>query len=148
MKRVVYVSQSTALSEDEAAIHLAAILMISRKLNQERGITGALAYGNGWFTQVLEGATDPLMHTLTSILGDARHTNVQILEMVPIESRRFHGWSMAFAGDVCPLQLRRSVELQEQRQQGIVPGSVVTLIDLALLSDEIAKTFSQRLPLH
>lgn len=147
MQRVVYVSRSTAKSDEEAAGHLAEILAVARRLNRARGITGALAYGNGWYTQVLEGDAEPLMRTLTAILGDARHTQVEILEMTPISERAFLDWSMAFAGDASPVELRRAVERHEQRQEGGVE-SVLTLGDLARFSKEIADTFARRLPLH
>ena len=60
------------------------------------GISGALLFDLRRFAQVLEGPP----HTVKSLFGhiacDRRHTNVTLLDYIPVKAREFSTWSMAY----------------------------------------------------
>ena len=91
--RAVYVS---AASRDLTDGELAAVLDVSRRNNAARGITGALAYHDHAFVQVLEGPEAPVEALLATIARDDRHTGVMVFERTRIDGRAFGGWSMGW----------------------------------------------------
>ena len=62
--------------------------------NEERGITGLLCFGGGYFLQVLEGEGDAVSDTFMRIAKDSRHHGVRLVDYSIIEARRFDDWSM------------------------------------------------------
>ena len=71
------------------------ILSTARGSNPVHGITGALFQGQGLYLQVIEGERSAVNRLYACILGDKRHTAVEILSMEEITARRFDKWSMA-----------------------------------------------------
>jgi hypothetical protein len=67
--RAVYVSTATRDLRDE---ELGALLDVSRRDNAARGITGALAYHDRVFIQVLEGPEAAVEALLATIARDPR----------------------------------------------------------------------------
>lgn len=96
-RSILYVSRQTLVSLDpEKAVF--DIVTTARRRNAEAGITGAMAYTNGYFAQVIEGtgvALDELMHRIES---DDRHSEVTVLRCDAITRRLLPHWSMAYAG--------------------------------------------------
>ena len=95
--RLIYRSQMTIDGEPQAvADEIQRILMWSREWNRRTGISGALLFDLRRFAQVLEGPP----HTVKSLFGhiacDRRHTNVTLLDYIPIQARDFPTWSMAY----------------------------------------------------
>jgi Sensors of blue-light using FAD len=95
--RLIYRSQMTIDGEPQAvADEIQRILMWSREWNRRTGISGALLFDLRRFAQVLEGPP----HTVKSLFGhiacDRRHTNVTLLDYVPVKAREFSTWSMAY----------------------------------------------------
>jgi 3-oxoacyl-[acyl-carrier-protein] synthase III len=74
------------------------ILESARRNNQANGVTGALLFSDGCFAQVLEGRQDDVEAIFETIQCDARHADVTILHLHPVERRSVAQWSMAFAG--------------------------------------------------
>ena len=74
------------------------ILECARRNNRANGVTGALLFSDGCFAQVLEGRQDDVEAIFETIQCDARHADVTILHLHPVERRSFAAWSMAFAG--------------------------------------------------
>lgn len=70
------------------------ILRISKYNNERRGLTGALAFDDLWFFQVLEGRREAVWSTFRTIIGDHRHGDVMLVESVPVTERLFGKWSM------------------------------------------------------
>jgi hypothetical protein len=95
-----YISRNAIDNHDivELSREIEAILRTARKSNAERKITGALVYSAGHFAQVLEGPLNEVEMTFERIQCDPRHRDVNILQLHPLEERRFSDWSMAFAG--------------------------------------------------
>lgn len=75
---------------------LAELLAQAQRGNAQRGITGALVYGDGQFMQIMEGEQATLEALYAHIKQDRRHTGLFKLADRPIEARRFAEWSMAF----------------------------------------------------
>lgn len=90
---LVYVSYATT---DMNTNELKAILDVSRKNNEKRGITGMLIYRDGYFIQVLEGEKEVVQNLFNTIKQDPRHKGVLIVSQQNIEKRDFSNWSMGF----------------------------------------------------
>lgn len=93
MVRLIYVSE---VAEGCGLQDVNDILQISRKNNEENGITGILCYDGTHFIQWIEGAREKINALYGFILKDKRHGNVTILEYSEIAKREFQGWSMAY----------------------------------------------------
>ena len=91
--RCIYSSVASAsFREDD----LPALLAKTRAANSRRGVTGMLAYINGNFLQVIEGAEAAIDEVLTKISADTRHNRILVLVREPITERSFSDWSMGF----------------------------------------------------
>jgi Sensors of blue-light using FAD len=96
--RIVYCSSSNlAGSRSELEVQIRRILASSRKNNFEAAISGAMAFNEGWFAQVLEGSLDALAVTFGRIRSDPRHRDLRVLQQVAAQQRLFPTWSMAYA---------------------------------------------------
>ncbi len=99
LHRLMYVSRS-ALPNLET--DLTSILSRSRFNNARDGITGVLLlFDDGVFWQILEGTFTQVESKLARIQNDPRHADLQLLQSVPTNSRRYPGWPMGFARN-CP----------------------------------------------
>ena len=81
--------------------------------NPALGITGALYFDGDQFFQVIEGEEDNVHALFERILGDNRHSGVQVLWDGQIEHRRFGTWAMKFVDGTsrgCRLRPRFSDE--------------------------------------
>lgn len=93
MHFLVYISASAYLMDDE---ELKELLLVSRKNNTERGVTGLLLYHDGNFIQVLEGEKEIVKELYDKIAIDNRHGYLFKLLQGPLEKRNFPEWSMGF----------------------------------------------------
>ncbi len=73
------------------------IVGASQARNARDELTGVLLAHNGWFVQVLEGLPSRLTRLLLHIGSDPRHRDMQLVEFVTADARRFGDWSMAHA---------------------------------------------------
>lgn len=90
---LAYRSRAVRSAIDERA--LASILLIAQAENVDRGITGAMAFGDGHFVQVLEGPKDAVLATMERIRNDRRHYDIDVTGPHPIPERVFPDWCMA-----------------------------------------------------
>lgn len=97
MERLLYISDSQ-LSEAEASSRMTDIVTAWCLKNAQLNLTGALFFTGTHFAQILEGPSDPLDYLMKSIYEDVRHTNIVLVERVPITIRRFPDWSMEYFG--------------------------------------------------
>jgi Sensors of blue-light using FAD len=95
MISLLYVSRAAFQSGSEDR-QLISILAAARQRNPSMGITGALIHMSGYFAQVLEGEAPPVNQLMIDILRDRRHSEVRIIEVVPVSKRRFADWSMGW----------------------------------------------------
>lgn len=97
--RLVYVSRNLIDGDaDDVAREIGTILDVSRTLNVDESVTGALMFNDGCFAQVLEGPHDAVQETFERIQCDERHDNVRLLGLEPVAERGFGDWSMAYVG--------------------------------------------------
>lgn len=91
--RLIYISVTCSKMN---LASLQEILSVAEEHNTEKKITGALAYGNSSFLQVLEGSRSEVSALYNHISKDHRHTEVELVEVVPIQTRDFGKWSMRY----------------------------------------------------
>lgn len=74
---------------------LESILFVAQRNNVANHLTGELAYGDGYFIQILEGPEAFLVPTMERIRKDVRHHGLQVVGPMPIAHRVFPDWCMA-----------------------------------------------------
>ncbi len=99
---MVYVSRALEADPARLRAQAEAIALASAPRNARARVTGALAVGGGWFAQILEGRAEVLVALFDRILADPRHADIRLLDFAEIGRRRFHGWSMAWSGEIPP----------------------------------------------
>jgi hypothetical protein len=96
--RLVYYSENRLDAACGSVLHaLRNILSASRRNNARRGLTGALAFDDLWFYQVLEGERDVVWSAFKTIMRDERHGDVTLVECLSVEDRMFGDWTMRLA---------------------------------------------------
>jgi hypothetical protein len=130
--RLLYASRC---AEPVTPALIESILAASRRHNPEAGITGILCHGGDVFMQVLEGGRAPVNALYNSIVRDARHKDVTLLQCVEISERRFSGWTM---GQVNLAKVNASTLLKYSDQPGLDPFSMPGRVAMALLEELIA----------
>ena len=93
MYHIIYLSRAV---RELSAAELVSLLLESRSHNEQVGITGALAYGDMQFMQVIEGDEAAVTDLYERITRDPRHQSVFKLADKAIAERSFDSWSMAF----------------------------------------------------
>lgn len=94
MIELLYVSRA-ALTPGSERAQLDRILAVARVRNLALGVTGALVPLDDMFAQVLEGTEIAVNQLMVAILRDTRHSDVRIVRVNEIQSRRFPTWTMA-----------------------------------------------------
>ena len=98
LARLIYYSENRLDPTSGSVLHaLQEILATSRRNNARRELTGALAFDDMWFYQVLEGRHDVLWSAFKTIMEDQRHGEVMLVECVTVETRLFSDWTMRLA---------------------------------------------------
>lgn len=93
----LYVSRSN-LQISTCEKDVSGIVELAQQKNAALGITGAIIFSGRYFAQILEGHSRSLEELMVSILGDPRHSDVQIISQAEISERTFGDWSMAYSG--------------------------------------------------
>lgn len=97
--RLVYYSRNHVAGDSNTfAAEVNDILAKSRINNARDGITGALMFNAGCFSQVLEGPQSAVEAAFERIQQDERHGEVSLLSLDRIEVRSFPNWAMGFVG--------------------------------------------------
>jgi hypothetical protein len=91
---LIYYSRA---NEDITEEDLDSILEVAKHANKKRFITGALLLHQGYFVQCVEGHRDILNQLYSSIIRDARHSDVRLVRFRTIEERTFDQWHMGKA---------------------------------------------------
>ncbi len=98
LSRLIYISEPQLDPAHGSTVsQLAAIMAASQRNNRAADITGALAYDDNWFLQVLEGDRRTIWQTFGRIAEDERHAGCLLVEMTEIEARLFGNWWMGLA---------------------------------------------------
>lgn len=69
----------------------------ARRYNAVMQLTGLLAYGGGYYFQVLEGPRDNVCAAFGRICRDRRHRDIRLLHDDAISARDFAGMSLSLA---------------------------------------------------
>lgn len=93
MYHIIYLSRAV---RELTPVELVSLLLEARSHNEQTGITGALAYGDMQFMQVIEGEEAAVTDLYARIARDPRHQSVFKLADKAIAERSFESWSMAF----------------------------------------------------
>lgn len=96
LHRLLYTSRS-ALDETRLTIgeQLDRIARQSAVRNAEVGITGVLLFVDDHFVQVLEGEPGQIEKTYELICCSFAHSDVKLVDLVPVKERLFGEWNMA-----------------------------------------------------
>ncbi|CAN5174021.1 hypothetical protein BH10PSE1_BH10PSE1_12320 [soil metagenome] len=92
LEQLVYVS--TATEPVRSVMDVSDILEQSVRNNPANNVTGALAFTETRFVQLLEGSVSSLDVLLLKLMLDPRHRALTIIDRVPIKARSFDRWSM------------------------------------------------------
>lgn len=91
--RLCYCSTAT---KQFNTLQVGSIMDSSCRNNVAFSVTGVLFFGNPYFLQFLEGQRKDINVLYRKICADDRHSDIQLLELKPIESRYFEEWSMKY----------------------------------------------------
>ena len=130
--RLLYASRAAEPVTNEL---VDSILRSSHAHNPALGITGVLCYGGDVYMQVLEGGRSAVNNLYNTIVRDARHREVMLLQYREIAERRFAGWTM---GHVNLKKINPSLLLKHSELPVLDPFSVPAAASMALLEDLIA----------
>lgn len=126
LERLVYVSRAAPGSLSLTGI--SQILGEAQHNNEKQGVTGALAVGETFFFQVIEGQRDVLDGLLDRLEKDQRHSGLRVLDRRPVTDRLFEGWAMK--GPLNSPEIRRFVaQVADGR---LSPEDAVTTLELLL----------------
>jgi hypothetical protein len=118
--RLIYVSRANFEPTNNGGgiePRVARILMQSRRNNPKKQVGGVLYFGDGCFFQCLEGQSDAVNALIAKIMQDERHSDVQILKVIPIGERIFRNWSMKYI----PLESDVSALLKKHKMDSFNP---------------------------
>lgn len=93
LEQLAYVSR--ACVPMDSLQHIAEILAASQRNNWRDRITGALAFSDGRFFQLVEGEPQALDRLMRRVGADARHQDIQVVLRRPVQARVFGDWAMA-----------------------------------------------------
>lgn len=96
LTRLMYYSRSTLRDGAKMRLdELSRILTTANEKNRERNVTGALAFDDAYFIQVLEGERNDVWDIFQGISHDPRHTEVTLVQFTEVPDRLFGNWWMA-----------------------------------------------------
>jgi hypothetical protein len=96
--------------------------------NKRNGITGVLFYDNRIFGQIVEGYPQHVELIWKSITADPRHKEVQVLDINPLQKRRFTNWSMKFYGSDEISQYVLELKMGLRDTNTTLPSEILTLM--------------------
>ena len=120
-----YVSQS---ANDMGILGLMNLLEDAVHKNKRNGITGVLFYDNRIFGQIIEGYPQHVELIWKAISADPRHKELQVLDINPLQKRRFTNWSMKFYGSEEISQYVPELKMGLKDGQANFPGEILTLM--------------------
>lgn len=91
MISLAYASESVTEFNREMLVELHSV---AEKYNRKHGITGYLSWKNGRFFQYIEGPENAVNTLMENVHKDPRHKVLHVLQLGPIEHRRFVSWDM------------------------------------------------------
>lgn len=119
--QLVYTSHSPESFPSPESI--AAILGVSRRNNEQAGISGLLIYSNASFLQFLEGPAAAVEAVFSRIQRDPRHRGLITVLRHMVDRRSFPDWSMAYR-DLDIAEAAVEEEREHARAKGEDPEAI------------------------
>ena len=144
--RLVYYSENRLAALDGPLLaKLRGLSRTSAANNRRRAITGALAFDDIWFLQVLEGEREAVWSTFRTIMDDPRHDEIVLVECVGISQRRFGNWAMRLVLPTTPADhlapFKTDGLLRPRRMSGT---DIVTALAAMIAGERASATASER----
>jgi hypothetical protein len=120
-----YVSQA---ANDMGILGLMNLLEDAVHKNKRNGITGVLFYDNCIFGQIIEGYPQHVDFIWKAISADPRHKEIHVLDINPLQKRRFSNWSMKFYGSDEISQYVPELKMGLKDTGATLPSEILTLM--------------------
>jgi hypothetical protein len=126
--QLIELSYVSKAKNDMGILGLMNLLEDAVHKNKRNGITGVLFYDNLIFGQILEGYPQHVELIWKAIIADPRHSELQVLDISPLQKRRFSNWSMKFYGSDEISQYVPELKMGLRDTNATLPGEILTLM--------------------
>ncbi len=126
--QLIELSYVSKAKNDMGILGLMNLLEDAVHKNKRNGITGVLFYDNRIFGQILEGYPQHVELIWKAIIADPRHSELQVLDISPLQKRRFSNWSMKFYGSDEISQYVPELKMGLRDTNATLPGEILTLM--------------------
>ena len=137
LTRLVYFSKNKIPTDGSAAVQLKQILASAIKNNVHFAVTGGLVFNRNYFMQVLEGDRTTVTKLFTTISGDTRHDQIELMDVKDARERLFGAWSMGFASTPELIkELWAKIDVQGEFNPKLLTGDQIVKIIFELVKKE------------
>ena len=134
-----YVSKAT---QEMGMLSLMNLLEDAAHRNHQLAISGVLFYDSGIFGQIIEGFPNAISQLWESINADARHAELQVLDVGKISQRRFENWSMKFFGSDEIGKYVPELRMKLKNSNSQLPTEILTLMHSIGVSQQFDDAYS------
>ena len=137
LTRLVYFSKNKMPTDGSVAVQLKQILASAIKNNAHLAVTGGLVFNRNYFMQVLEGDRSTVTKLFTTISGDTRHDQIELMDVKDARERLFGAWSMGFASTPELIkELWAKIDVQGEFHPKLLTGDQIVKIIFELVKKE------------
>jgi hypothetical protein len=137
LTRLVYFSKNKMPTDGSVAVQLKQILASAIKNNVHLAVTGGLVFNRNYFMQVLEGDRSTVTKLFTTISGDTRHDQIELMDVKDARERLFGAWSMGFASTPELIkELWAKIDFQGEFNPKLLTGDQIVKIIFELVKKE------------
>jgi len=137
LTRLVYFSKNKMPTDGSVAVQLKQILASAIKNNAHLAVTGGLVFNRNYFMQVLEGDRSTVTKLFTTISGDTRHDQIELMDVKDARERLFGAWSMGFASTPKLIkELWAKIDVQGEFNPKLLTGDQIVRIIFELVKKE------------
>ena len=137
LTRLVYFSKNKMPTDGSVAVQLKQILASAIKNNAHLAVTGGLVFNRNYFMQVLEGNRSTVTKLFTTISGDTRHDQIELMDVKDARERLFGAWSMGFASTPELIkELWAKIDVQGEFNPKLLTGDQIVKIIFELVKKE------------
>jgi hypothetical protein len=124
-------------TDGSVAVQLKQILASAIKNNAHLAVTGGLVFNRNYFMQVLEGDRSTVTKLFTTISGDTRHDQIELMDVKDARERLFGAWSMGFASTPELIKgLWAKIDVQGEFNPKLLTGDQIVKIIFELVKKE------------
>jgi hypothetical protein len=124
-------------TDGSVAVQLKQILASAIKNNAHLAVTGGLVFNRNYFMQVLEGDRSTVTKLFTTISGDTRHDQIELMDVKDARERLFGAWSMGFASTPELIkELWAKIDVQGEFNPKLLTGDQIVKIIFELVKKE------------